>query len=179
MSIKFRVLEVKNTLTKKTPKMAYASAVTTGQVPVNDLAQLISERSSVSRADVKAVLDNLSWATSFLLSNSMRVSLGDLGSFHLRLRSKSAETADAFEGRNIKRARIVFHPGKELRIAMANVNFESVNYTTSADAKGAEFGPEEDPNAPTPAVPEVAGDADGGDGVDPSPAPGGDVVRDN
>lgn len=62
---------------------------------------------------------------------------------------------------------------------MANVNFESVNYTTSADAKGAEFGPEEDPNAPTPAVPEVAGGADSGDGVDRSPAPGSDVVRDN
>lgn len=123
MAIRFKVLEVPNKLNDKSSHLAYATQVSHGRVEINELSQMISERSALSRADVKAVLDNLSWISKFLLFNGMSVSLGDLGSLHTRIRSKATPTAKEFTVKNIRGASLIYRPGRELREAIRQVSF--------------------------------------------------------
>ena len=60
------------------------------------LAQIVKrveKRSTVSSADVKAVLDALQYEVMEALENGNTVRLGDLGSFRLTMKSQGAPTA--------------------------------------------------------------------------------------
>ena len=50
--------------------------------------------------------------------------MGEFGSFRLSIRSKGAETADAFNASLIKKARVIFSPGTSLRWMSEIVKFE-------------------------------------------------------
>ena len=171
MAIKFRVIEVNNKLNNKSKMLAYATQVSNQRVEINELSQMISERSAVSRADVKSVLDNLSWISKFLLMNGMRVSLGDLGSLSLRVRSKAADSKENFGRENLKVPSIKFYPGQELREGMRSISFNI--FDPDAVAKG-----KDDPKGDHPAFEDPEEKPDEPTEEKPTPEEGGDTNAD-
>ena len=82
MAVKFKVVKRKvlNGAEKDSVKN-YAIAKTSGTSDLNKLCKLICSRSTLSSADVKAVLDSLNWAMDLELSSGNVVQLGEFGNF--------------------------------------------------------------------------------------------------
>ena len=116
MSIKFKVIErgepgVAGGGTKK----FYASAKMAGTVDIEQLTKSIEKISTVSGADIRAVLYALLDVTADELAKSKIVRLGDIGSLKVSVSSHGYETADEVNTGAIKGSKVLFYPGKKLR----------------------------------------------------------------
>ena len=83
----------------------------------------------MSSADVKSILDSLSVILPIELSDGNIVDLGELGSFRASVSSSSsgAATDEEFSvAKNMRRARIIFTPGKSLREIKSNLNYTAI-----------------------------------------------------
>ena len=78
---------LKKTEIKYYPQMAPSIPMTLAQI-----VKRVEKRSTVSSADVKAVLDALQYEVIEALENGNSVRLGDLGSFRLTMKSQGVET---------------------------------------------------------------------------------------
>ena len=78
---------LKKTEIKYYPQMAPSTPMTRAQI-----VKRVEKRSTVSSADVKAVLDALQYEVIEALENGNSVRLGDLGSFRLTIKSQGVET---------------------------------------------------------------------------------------
>lgn len=89
MAVKFKVVKRKvlNGAEKDSVKN-YAIAKTSGTSDLNKLCKLICSRSTLSSADVKAVLDSLNWAMDLELSSGNVVQLGEFGNFRMSINSE-------------------------------------------------------------------------------------------
>ena len=83
--------------------------------------------SSLSRPDIMAVLEALTELIPEHLLMGRIIELGNLGSMGVSLSSAPSATADEVTSSNIKSARSIFRPGKELRDALNNADFEKVS----------------------------------------------------
>lgn len=88
----------------------YGKAVILDTISTKDLAQEISHSTTVTYADVVAVLIEMQTALKSHLQNSQKVQLDGLGSFRVGIVSKSADTREKFTVNNIKSYRIIFQP---------------------------------------------------------------------
>ena len=132
MTLKFRKVQRKVLSGDDKDKVkTYAMARSSNYCDMDKLCELISSRSAMSSADVKAILDSLNWAMSLEL-----VQVGEFGSFRLSIRSKGAETADAFNASLIKKARVIFSPGTSLRWMSEIVKFEEDEDTKPKKEEG-------------------------------------------
>ncbi len=89
--IKYVIQEKKNPLNgevKYYPQIAPATPMT-----VDQIIKRVEKRSTVSSADVKAVLDALQYEVIDALESGNSVRLGDLGSFRLTIKADGAATA--------------------------------------------------------------------------------------
>ncbi len=109
----YKVVERQNALTKQLQYYAQVSPVT--PVTLDQIVELIEKRSTVTSADVKAVLDALQFEVRNALVDGKSVRLGDLGSFRPTLSSRSALSADAFLPANIKGVRVRYVPSAALK----------------------------------------------------------------
>ncbi len=78
---------LKKTEIKYYPQMAPSTPMTLAQI-----VKRVEKRSTVSSADVKAVLDALQYEVIEALENGNSVRLGDLGSFRLTMKSQGVKT---------------------------------------------------------------------------------------
>ncbi|MDR1556208.1 MAG: HU family DNA-binding protein [Tannerellaceae bacterium] len=88
------------------------------------LCKLISARSAMSSADVKAILDSLNWAMDLELQAGNIVQVGEFGNFRLSVSSEGTEEESDYKASKVKKARIVFSPGVSLRRSISEVSFE-------------------------------------------------------
>lgn len=102
----------------------YAVAKSSGLSKLDKICTLISARSTVSSADVKAVFDSLTWAMDLELSSGNAVQLGELGNFHLSISSEGVSDKKDLDANKIRKARIIFSPGAILRETRRTVSFE-------------------------------------------------------
>lgn len=86
----------------KTDK-AFATPVYTGYTELEDICKAISERSALSSADVKGVLDSLNYVLDLELRGGRIVRMGELGNFRMSFSSKAADPAAKFNARAISR----------------------------------------------------------------------------
>lgn len=94
----------------------YPAVAYTGTITQNQLAELISAKTTVTRADVVCVLAALEEAIAEKLANSCAVRLGDVGSFTTSIRSKGGEAnKENINVNHINRVRTVFHPSATLK----------------------------------------------------------------
>ena len=130
MAVKFKVVKRKvlNGAEKDSVKN-YAIAKTSGTSDLNKLCKLICSRSTLSSADVKAVLDSLNWAMDLELSSGNVVQLGEFGNFRMSINSDATK---------IKGARIIFFPGSALRTTRNEVNFEPLEVTKKSAGSDSE-----------------------------------------
>ncbi len=88
----------------------YGRAVSLGRVKTSDLAEEISHSSTVTRADIMAVLIELTQVMKKHLQNSMTVQLDGLGDFRVGLKTKCVDKAEDFTAANIYGYQIIYRP---------------------------------------------------------------------
>ncbi len=132
----YKVVERQNALTKQLQYYAQVSPVT--PVTLDQIVELIEKRSTVTSADVKAVLDALQFEVRNALVDGKSVRLGDLGSFRPTLSSRSALSADAFLPANIKGVRVRYVPSAALKsdLKLDRVSLRNVTPAASGDDEG-------------------------------------------
>lgn len=96
-------------------KLFYAQAKSIGTSDLNRLCDMINERSTVSSADVKAVLDSLVYVMKRELSDGKIVQLGEFGNVRITFGSEGVEQEKDFHSSMIRRPKYTFTPGKELQ----------------------------------------------------------------
>jgi predicted histone-like DNA-binding protein len=116
----------------------YAVAKSAGLSGMDKICKLISARSTVSSADVKAVFDSLAWAMDLELSSGNVVQLGELGNFRLSISSLGMATKEDLNASKIRRARIIFSPGAILRNTRQSVSFEAMDVEVEVEEKECE-----------------------------------------
>ena len=75
-------------------KSYYVQSAKRQTVDLNTLADRIEKRSTVSKADVKAVLSALEYEILQALREGQTVRLGDIGTFYTSIKSQPAETQE-------------------------------------------------------------------------------------
>lgn len=122
----YSVVPRKNPADKGAPAKYYATAQARGYSSLEEIAEKISRSTTVTRADVKAVLAALEDETIDLLQNGEIVQLGDLGTFRASISSKGAEVAEEYNVSMIKGVKVIFRPSKKISDAMQTASFERV-----------------------------------------------------
>ena len=130
--IKYVIQAKKNPLKKEEVKF-YPQAAPTTPVTLPQIVKRIEKRSTVSSADVKAVLDALQYEVIEALENGNTVRLGDIGSFRLTIKAEGAVTAHEAKGMGAK------------LIKQVNVQFtKSTVMRDSFDVRNLDFAPQGD-----------------------------------
>lgn len=126
------------TVARKSPKdksvKYYAENVRAKTYTLKDIAADIEHATTVSRADIKACLDELETRIMRALQDGNSVRLGDLGSFRVTLQSKGAPTAKEFTAQNIKNVKMQFRPS----VSWYKEYKTKVSYEKFAPASGAD-----------------------------------------
>lgn len=108
-------------------------------VELGDIAARIERTSTVSSADIKAVLDALQYEVREQIKAGHSVRLGDLGSFRPTIACKGMDKAEDLTVRNIKRVRVKFTPSATLEkeLSPAFVSFSKYKHVNDVDCGGA------------------------------------------
>lgn len=125
MAIKYVVVQKGNPSKPDEPKKFYAAAKADGEVSFKGLSKEIAQGSTtVSDTDVLAVLNDLTKALSKHLSEGRIVRFGDFGTFQASVSSNGAETEDKVTASSVRKAKINFRPGIDLREMLLTAKFE-------------------------------------------------------
>ena len=119
MAVKYRLIERKNLGNDKTetPKKQYAQVIYGDLVEFETFLEEVADGSGVGSAQVNIVLKRN-------LAQGRRVNVGELGNFRFGVGSTGTPTTEEFTTSLIKEPKVVFSPGKALRIAKKLTNFE-------------------------------------------------------
>ena len=105
----------------------YARAQMKDSISLKKFAKLISMQTTVSYADVTAVLVSMQENMVIELQRGNQIDFGELGKFRLQLTSEGAATAAEFKSDiNIKGVNIQFIPGSDLANIFVGMEFEQV-----------------------------------------------------
>lgn len=115
MSVKFNVVAKKNPQDLTAAPKWYAGAVGDGETTLKDLADYASETSTVSKADILAVLETTLTKVSKDLSNGKIVKVGEYFTLQMSLSSEGSATEAEVTSSKVKGAKINFRPGKMLK----------------------------------------------------------------
>lgn len=128
MAIKFKVIERGEPgVLGGGEKKYYASAVSSGEKSLEDMTAMIEEASTVSGADIRAVLYAMVSIAGRTLADGQIVRLGDLGSLRMSISSNASETAEKVTSSNIKGVKAVFTPGPKLKDTMKLMKYEKTS----------------------------------------------------
>jgi len=110
------------------PQKFFATAVGDGRTDFKRLAKLISMHSTVSKADCLAVLSSMEENIIMELQEGRIVQMGDLGTFQVGVQSEGRETTEEVGANVVKKARLRFRPGLELkRMLKAGLSFQKID----------------------------------------------------
>jgi predicted histone-like DNA-binding protein len=124
MTVKFNVVERGNPSNPAAPKKFYPSIESSGRKTLRQMAERISQISTVSSADTMAVLEALLTTIPQELASGNIVELGDFGNFWLRGDSEGSETAADVRASSIKGVLPRFNAGKEFKKVLDAIEFE-------------------------------------------------------
>ncbi|MCD8178771.1 MAG: HU family DNA-binding protein [Tannerellaceae bacterium] len=125
MALNYRIIPRKIMAGEDAGKTKYYGQVVRSKlVPYKQLCQQLMVQSSATRGDVSLILDNLVDTILVHLENGHSVQLGDLGTFRMSAGSYGVESEDEFKASLMKRPRVIFSPGAELRARAAQAKFE-------------------------------------------------------
>ncbi|UOB16420.1 HU family DNA-binding protein [Abyssalbus ytuae] len=124
MSIPFKVIErgqpgVAGGGTKK----YYATGITTGETNIEALTTRIEKISTVSGADVRAVLYALVDVATDELAEGRIVRLGDLGSMRVSISSHGHDTPEEVTAHSVKNQKVLFTPGSKIKNMLKTLGF--------------------------------------------------------
>ena len=111
---------------KNDPPRYYAQAQARGDINIREMAERIQSTCTVHKTDVYAVLVALEDVVAEAIQNGEIVRLGDLCTLQISLSGKGSLTEEDYNESLIKRAKIIFRPGKVLAGALDSLNFSKV-----------------------------------------------------
>ena len=107
-------------------KKFYATPVISGEVTLDDLTKMIEKISTVSGADIRAVLYAMVDVSIDSLSKGSIIRLGDLGSLRPSLSSEGKTTEEEVSAFAIRKASVIFTPGSRIKEMLSSVKFQKV-----------------------------------------------------
>ena len=122
MALNYSVALRPNPLKKDEPAKAYATAQVNGELSLKQLSRRVSMQTTVSRADVVAVLISTVENLLDALQEGKQVDFGDLGKFRLQILNEGAESLEKFTSTNITGVNIQYIPGEDF----AGLEFQPV-----------------------------------------------------
>lgn len=125
MAIKFKIISrgepgVKGGGQKK----FYASPVSDGEVDLDGLTRAIEKISTVSGADIRAVLYAMVESMDDMLADGKIVRLGELGSLRASFSSEGHENEKEVSAKSIKSSKVIFTPGKMIKKMLKNLVYK-------------------------------------------------------
>ncbi|MGV9003852.1 HU family DNA-binding protein [Flavobacterium sp.] len=123
MSVKYNVLRRRNPQDLLAPDKYYAAAVGDGETDLDTLAEMIAYQCTVTKPDCYAVLMALEHNIISELRQGRIVKIGSLGNFQVGLSSLGMEFATDVTANAIISNRILFRPGKQLRILLKSISY--------------------------------------------------------
>ena len=106
--IKTKIIGRKNPLLPKAEKKYYAAALHDDVVELNELAVAISNRCTLRRSDLHGVLLAMMDIIPEELAAGKLISLGELGTFSVNVKSEGAETPENFVPSMVTGKKIVY-----------------------------------------------------------------------
>ncbi len=127
MAITYVVGEKVNPRDTSAPRKFYATAKASGNVTLRKLSKEIAQGSTtVSDTDVLAVLNDLTKILRRHLSEGRIVRFGDFGTFQVSISSDGAESEKKFHSSLIRKGKINFRPGIDLKEMLATLKYEKL-----------------------------------------------------
>ena len=127
MAVKIKAVQRVNPQDVNAPQKFYAKAVGDGRTDLKRLAKLIAMQCTVNRADCLAVLAALEDNIIMELQEGKIVQIGELGTFQLGVNSVGSDTSNEVGSSSVKKARLNFRPGEELKKMLKNLSFRISN----------------------------------------------------
>lgn len=124
MPVKYVVTAKGNPAKPTNPKKFYAQVKSVGETSLRELAKKISQTSTVSSADVMAVLEGFIEIMPQEIAKGQIVRLGDFGSFSLSIKSEGADKEEQVNANSIKSNKLNFRPGKVVKDALNQIQYE-------------------------------------------------------
>ena len=115
MSISFKMVPKKNNLVAPSEIKYYPCAVHTGEDDLESLSEIVASQSTISKADCYGVIMALTKVIGESLSDGRIVRIDSLGSFQITLQGLPADTPDELGKANIKGAKIVYKPSRNMK----------------------------------------------------------------
>ncbi len=118
MSIKFTVVAKKNPQKANEPQKYYANIVGDGKTTLDDLAKHAASVSTVSKADILAVLESTFTKIAEDIAEGKIVYVGEYFTVQAGGSSEGMDTPEAVTASSIKAIRTIFRPGKMIKDAL-------------------------------------------------------------
>lgn len=99
----------------------YGRAVVLGKISTKELAEEISHSTTVTYADIMAVLIELSEGVKRHILNSQSVKLDGLGTFRVGLQTVGTDKKEDFDASKVRNARVVFLPETSVKVVSTGV----------------------------------------------------------
>ena len=126
MSVNYSIAIKNNPQGENAPRKAYAVSQIKEELSLKALSRRIADETTVSRADIVAVLIATAENIVEALQEGYQVDFGELGKFRLNILSEGAESIEKFTANNIKGVSIQFIPGAELKDIFGKLEFTPV-----------------------------------------------------
>ncbi|GIM51574.1 hypothetical protein CAPN004_06040 [Capnocytophaga cynodegmi] len=125
MPIKYKVIQrVQPGVSGGGDKKYYATNTISGEKTLVDLTKEIEKISTVSGADIRAVLYALVDVMQSSLADGNAVRLGELGSLRVSISSEGKATEKEVTAASIRGAKVLFTPGKDLKKMLDTLEFQ-------------------------------------------------------
>lgn len=123
--MRYRILQRANPLDRDKKKF-YASPVYSEEMGIKELAEDISDASTLNRIDVEACLIAFVRRLPLYLKKGIRVKLGSFGRIKLGFSSDGVEEKKQLTPRAINKVKVIFMQSSELKDELSSTIFELV-----------------------------------------------------
>lgn len=124
MPIKFKLSPKVNSLKNPPETLYYPRAVKRAEIGLHEIAENISEASSLTRADVHAVIIALTDQLVRYLDNGYIVRIGEFGTFQVSLQGKGTDDPNALGKNLIKSAKVNFRAGQDIKSMLNTLQYQ-------------------------------------------------------
>lgn len=124
MPITFNVIQKRNPQDPNAPQKFYADIVGEGKTDLQDLAKYASTISTVSKADILAVLESTFSKIADDVADGKIVYVGEYFTLQAGGSSEGKDTAEEVNASSIKSIKTIFRPGKMIKDALKLAEFK-------------------------------------------------------
>lgn len=121
--IKLKTVQRANPLDKTAPHKYYVSTQSSGEINLEQMSELISEKCTLTETDVLAALNALTREMTTHLMEGKIVRFGTFGSFQLGLKSHGVETEAEASRLQVKATRVKFRPGRRIEDSLLRLKY--------------------------------------------------------